>query len=176
VIVKKYGNRRLYDTEGSRYITLEELAEKIRAGADARVVDAKTGEDLTQVTLTQIIIEGRGAARMLAIPLLTQLVRMGDDSLAEFFGRYVTWALEIYLQTKQSARSLGPLNPFSALSGNPFLRGMMGGMSPWGEMAPPPMPAPVPEPPPPAPAPSEVAMLRKELEAMKRSMRRGRKK
>jgi len=174
VIVKKYGNRRLYDTEGSRYITLEELAEKIRAGSDVRVVDAKTGEDLTQVTLTQIIIEGRGAAKMLAVPLLMQLIRMGDDALAEFFGRYVTWALEIYLQTKQSARSLGPLNPFAALSGNPFLRGMMGGMSPWGDMQPPMPQPPAPEPPRETRS-DDVAELRRELEALKKSVRRRKK-
>src|SRR4051794_18176922 len=69
VIVKKYSNRRLYDTEGSCYITLEELADRIRRGAEPRVVDAKTNEDLTQATLTQIIIEGRGAARLLPVPL-----------------------------------------------------------------------------------------------------------
>jgi len=82
VIVKKYSNRRLYDTEGSSYVTLEELADKIRQGADVRVLDAKTGEDLTQATLTQIILESRGAARLLPIPLLLQLIRMGDDALA----------------------------------------------------------------------------------------------
>src|SRR5262245_46762004 len=65
MLVKKYTNRRLYDTEESRYITLEELAEKIRAGDDASVIDARTGEDLTQATLTQIIMESRGAARIL---------------------------------------------------------------------------------------------------------------
>src|SRR5262245_55497192 len=78
VIVKKSSNRRLYDTEGSRYVTLEELAEKIRLGAEVKVVDAKTSEDLTQVTLTQIILESRGAARLLPVPLLLQLIRMGD--------------------------------------------------------------------------------------------------
>ena len=81
------GLRRLYDTGESRYITLEELSEKIRAGQDVRVVDAKTNEDLTQATLTQIIIESRGAARLLPPQLLTQLIRLGDDSLAEFFNR-----------------------------------------------------------------------------------------
>src|SRR5258708_25495389 len=124
VTVKKYGNRRLYDTEASKYITLEDLAERIRGGVDAHVVDAATGEDLTQATLTQIIVEGRGAAKMLAVPLLTQLIRMGDDALAEFFGRYVTSALDIYLATKKSVRALGPLNPFPFIEENPFLRMM----------------------------------------------------
>lgn len=171
VIVKKYSNRRLYDTEASCYITLEELAVRVRAGADARVVDAKTGEDLTQVTLTQILIESRGAAHLFSPQLLLQLVRMGDDALADFFGRWVYWALEVYLQTKQSARSLGPLNPFNAFS-NPFAR-VLGSMSPWGEQA----QAPAQPPPPPAPPPDrtsqgdDIATLRRELDALKRSVK-----
>jgi len=99
MLVKKYGNRRLYDTDESKYITLEELAESVRRGKDVRVVDAKTGEDLTTGTLAQIIIEGRGAGRLLPPQLLVQLIRMGDDALAEFLGQYVSWALEVYLQT-----------------------------------------------------------------------------
>lgn len=119
MLVKKYPNRRLYDTLESRYITLEELAEKIRAGADARVIDAKTDEDLTQQTLTQIILESRNAARLLPVPLLVQLVRMGDDALAEFFSRYVAWALEVYLATKQNALGFAGLG---ALLGTAPLR------------------------------------------------------
>jgi polyhydroxyalkanoate synthesis repressor PhaR len=99
MLVKKYSNRRLYDTEESRYITLDELAEKIRAGADARIVDASSGADLTQTTLTQIILEG-DAGHLLPVPLLLQLIRLGDDALAEFFGRYVGFALEMYLAAK----------------------------------------------------------------------------
>lgn len=117
MVVKKYSNRRLYDTSDSRYVTLEELAAKIRKGEDAQVVDAKTGEDLTGATLTQIIVEGRGAARLLPVPLLHQLVRLGDDALAEFLGQYVRWALEIYLNAKQGARQMTPYNPFM---GAPF--------------------------------------------------------
>lgn len=61
ITIKKYSNRRLYDTSESRYVTLEELADKIRRGSDVRVIDAKTEEDLTQAILAQIIIESRGA-------------------------------------------------------------------------------------------------------------------
>ena len=130
MIVKKYSNRRLYDTEGSRYITLEELAEKIRLGADIKVQDAKTSEDLTQVTLTQIILESRGAARMLPIPLLVQLIRMGDDALAEFFGRFLSTALELYFQAKQGAQALTPYNPFANVpfaATNALARLLLGG-------------------------------------------------
>ena len=56
-IVKKYGNRRLYDTAESRYVTLEELAASVRAGAEVRVVDAQTGDDLTQTVLLQMVFD-----------------------------------------------------------------------------------------------------------------------
>jgi polyhydroxyalkanoate synthesis repressor PhaR len=117
LVIKKYSNRRLYDTEESRYITLEELTARIRAGADVRVVDAKTGEDLTQATLTQLILEGP-AARLLPVPLLTQLVRMQDDALGEFFGRYVSATLELYLAAKQGAQAVSPYFPFATLPFN----------------------------------------------------------
>jgi polyhydroxyalkanoate synthesis repressor PhaR len=119
-LIKKYGNRRLYDTGESRYITLEELSRKIREGGDVRVIDAKSGDDLTQNTLTQIIIEGRGAARMLPVPLLVQLIRLGDDALAEFFGRHVSDALSVYLEIKRGASAVARYNPFAAM---PFAAG-----------------------------------------------------
>jgi polyhydroxyalkanoate synthesis repressor PhaR len=126
MVVKKYGNRRLYDTEDSRYVTLDEVADRIRRGDEVQVVDAKTGHDLTQVTLAQIILESRGAARLLPVPLLRQLIRMGDDALAEFFGRTISWSLDFYLLAKKGAQVLprGPfgvmpfMNPFAALLAN----------------------------------------------------------
>lgn len=113
IVVKKYPNRRLYDTSESRYITLEDLAGRIRKGKDVQVVDAQSGADLTQTTLTQIILESRGGAKLLPVPLLLRLIRMEDEALAEFFGRYVSWALETYLQAKQGARALLPFNPLA---------------------------------------------------------------
>ncbi len=166
MVVKKYSNRRLYDTADSRYITLEELADKVRAGADVRVVDAKSGEDLTAATLTQILIDGRGAARLLPASLLIQLVRLGDDALAEFLGNYVRWALEVYVQAKQGARAAASYNPLATAPFNTadaFLR-LFGG--PFGRGEPPP---------PAAPAPAgggEVAELRRELDELKRMLRK----
>ncbi len=145
-LIKKYGNRRLYDTAASRYITLEELAGQIRDGGDVRVVDAKTNEDLTQSTLAQIILESRGASKLLPVPLLVQLIRLGNDALADFFGRYVTAALEMYLQSR-------PLNPFAQMGmGFGFPR------MPWST-----------EPAPPPPA-DDVATLRRELDELKKAM------
>jgi len=151
MLVKKYGNRRLYDTESSCYITLEDLAQRIRAGAEARVVDAKTGADLTQETLTQIIIEARGADRIFPSALLHQLIRLGDDALSEFLGRYVQGALELYLQARKTTQTLMPFNPMLALFG-PWATGT-------GAASPP-------------SAPSDVELLRREVDELKASLRR----
>jgi polyhydroxyalkanoate synthesis repressor PhaR len=161
MLVKKYGNRRLYDTEQSRYVRLDEIADRIRAGADVQVVDAKTGADLTAPTLAQIIFEDRNAARLLPVPLLLQLVRMGDEPLADFLGRYVSWALEMYLQARSGLGGLG---------------GLGGLYNPFGALRPFPSPT-VPErpralEPGPATAQDEVQELRREVAALRRSMKR----
>lgn len=170
--VKKYGNRRLYDTADSRYITIEELAEKIRKGSDAKVVDAKTGHDLTQATLAQIIIESRGAAKMLPVPLLLQLIRMREDALAEFMGRWMTWALAVYTQARQGARSIAQYNPLAMapFAATNALARLLNGPSTWSE------PEPLQPPPPPEAAPdtasSDVADLRRELDELKKSLQK----
>jgi polyhydroxyalkanoate synthesis repressor PhaR len=178
VLVKKYSNRRLYDTAESRYITMEELAQTIRTGRNVRVVDAKTHEDLTQQTLTQVILESGRAGRLLPIPLLHQLIRMDDDALAEFFGRYVSWALEMYMSAKSGAQALAPLNPFATLpfaATNAFARFFSQGPGwapPEEQYSPPPPPAPT-------PVPTDegqdedraaIADLRREIEALKQAM------
>ena len=178
LLIKKYGNRRLYDTAESRYITLEELAGIIQAGADVRVIDAKSGADLTQATLTQIIIESRDASRMLPVPLLTQLIRLGDDALSEFLGRYLSGALEMYLQTRRGLQAAAVYNPFAQvpLSATETLARM------WmaSPFAAPPSAAPTaphnPTPPAEPDRPdvsgqrNELAELRRELDELKRSV------
>jgi polyhydroxyalkanoate synthesis repressor PhaR len=182
IVIKKYGNRRLYDTAQSRYITLDELAERIRSGEHVSVVDAKTDHDLTQQTLAHIILESRGAAKLLPVPLLEQLIRMGDDALAEFFGMYVSSALELYLHARSGAQAIMPYNPFAQMpfGASPFGR-VFGGWAPQ-----PPRPAPTPPPPPPEPkkkakkpakpekdaTASAVAALRKELEELKAALKK----
>jgi len=133
VLIKKYGNRRLYDTGDSRYITLEELALRIRSGTDVRVVDAQTGEDLTQATLVQLVLETGTAGKFMPVQLLTQMVRLSDDTLAEFFSRYVTSALDLYLQAKRGVQSIATYNPLAQLpmaAGDALARMWMG--SPFG--------------------------------------------
>jgi polyhydroxyalkanoate synthesis repressor PhaR len=168
VVVKKYGNRRLYDTGDSRYITQEELADKIRKGADVQVLDAKTGQDLTQPTLVQLILESRGAARLLPVSFLVQLIRMREDALAEFMGRWMSWALTVYQQARQGARTMAAYNPLAMapFAATNALARLLNGPSHWSEQeAPPPEPPTAPE-----PMNSDVADLRRELEELKRSL------
>src|SRR5262245_62904664 len=149
VVIKKYGNRRLYDTADSRYVTLDEVAAKIRSGSDLRVVDAQSGEDLTQATLTQIVLETGNAAKFLPVQLLTQMIRLSDDALAEFFTRYVTGALDMYLSAKRGVQSLTAYNPLAQIpmaASDALARMWMG--APFGYPAPqyPVAPPPEPEP------------------------------
>ena len=91
VIIKKYGNRRLYDTAGSRYVNLDDIAAFIREGRDVQVLDAKTGKDLTRVTLTQIITEdAKDKPTGLPLELLRQLIVASDEVRQEF----VMWSLK----------------------------------------------------------------------------------
>ena len=79
VVIRKYANRRLYDTSASRYVNLEDIAALIRNGTDLQVVDAKTGQDLTRVTLTQIILEdARDEPAGLPLDLRRKLIMTSD--------------------------------------------------------------------------------------------------
>jgi polyhydroxyalkanoate synthesis repressor PhaR len=80
VTIKKYGNRRLYDTSASRYLNLEELAAMIRDGATVRVVDAKTEEDLTPQVLGEVVLKSLGGAELIPTSMLHRIIRStGDD-------------------------------------------------------------------------------------------------
>jgi polyhydroxyalkanoate synthesis repressor PhaR len=93
-VIKRYSNRKLYDTQESRYVTLEEIEEMIRAGKEISVTDASSGEDLTSVTLTQIILENERARRT-ALPsaFLHQLVKHGE-AWQEFIQRSMRSSME----------------------------------------------------------------------------------
>jgi polyhydroxyalkanoate synthesis repressor PhaR len=103
VIIKKYGNRRLYDTATSRYVNLDEIAGFIRHGKDVRVVDAKTGKDLTRVTLTQIITEdAKDKPTGLPLELLRQLVVASDEVRQEFMMWYLKSAFDAYQKVQDA--------------------------------------------------------------------------
>ena len=121
VVIKKYANRRLYNTETSTYVTLEDLAAMVRSDRDFVVYDAKTGEDLTHSVLTQIIVEQEGRAggqTLLPIPFLRQLIRFYDDSIARMVPSYLQMSLETLVKEQERFRAqfshmLGQ-NPFGA--------------------------------------------------------------
>mgnify|MGYP001600165887 CR=1 FL=1 len=94
VVVKKYANRRLYNTESSSYITLDTLAEMVRSGRDFVVYDAKTGEDITRTVLTQIIVEEESKGRaMLPTGFLRQLIGFYGDSMQSVVPKYLEQAM-----------------------------------------------------------------------------------
>jgi polyhydroxyalkanoate synthesis repressor PhaR len=106
VVIKKYGNRRLYDTAGSRYVNLDDIAALIREGTDLKVVDAKTGHDLTRVTLTQIITEdAKGKPTGLPLDLLRQLIMASDEVRQEFVMWYLKSAFDTYQKMQDAVQS-----------------------------------------------------------------------
>lgn len=97
IVIKKYENRRLYNTTDSRYVNLEDIAALIRDGKDVKVVDAKTGEDLTRVTLMQIITEdAKDKPTGLPLELLRQLIVASDQARQEFIMWYLKSAFDTY--------------------------------------------------------------------------------
>ena len=105
VVVKKYANRRLYNTETSSYITLDNLADMIRAGRDFVVYDAKSGEDITRGVLTQIIVEEESkGTSMLPTPFLRQLIGFYGGSLQGVVPRYLETAMSSFARQQQQLR------------------------------------------------------------------------
>jgi polyhydroxyalkanoate synthesis repressor PhaR len=105
-VIKKYGNRRLYDTSGSRYINLDDIAALIRNGTDVQVVDARTGEDLTRLTLTQIIVEdAKAEPQGLPVEFLRELIMATDRVGREFIMWYLKTAFDAYHRVEHAVQS-----------------------------------------------------------------------
>src|SRR5271157_1011644 len=106
VIIKKYANRRLYNTETSSYVTLEDLGEMVRSERDFLVYDAKTGEDLTHTVLTQIIVEeeGKTGSNLLPIGFLRQLIRFYGHSIEQLVPKYLEFSLETLTREQEKYR------------------------------------------------------------------------
>lgn len=104
-VVKKYANRRLYNTASSSYVTLDDLSKMVRDGDNFVVYDAKTGEDLTRSILTQIIMEEDGKGRnLLPINFLRHLIRYYDDNLRAFLPRYLEMSMEHFSENQEQIR------------------------------------------------------------------------
>ena len=107
IVIKKYANRRLYNTGSSSYVTLEDLAELVKAGDDFVVYDAKTGEDITRPVLTQIIFEAENSATgtsLLPIQFLRQLIRLYGDQMQSFVPSYLEMSLDAFSKQQDRMR------------------------------------------------------------------------
>ena len=117
VIIKKYANRRLYNTESSSYITLDHLAKMTRDGRDFKVVDAKTDEDITHNVLTQIIMEEETRGQtMLPVNFLRQLIGMYGDSMQSMVPQYLEASMDAFKRNQAQFRSAME----GAFAGGPF--------------------------------------------------------
>jgi polyhydroxyalkanoate synthesis repressor PhaR len=135
LIIKKYNNRRLYDTENNTYVTLGQVSAMIKQGRQVEVIDAKTREDVTAFILTQIILEeAKKKNFLLPVPLLHLIIQFGETVLSEFFEKYLQQIIRNYLAYKSSVdehfekwlglsanlvhrakKSIPPISPFKSI-------------------------------------------------------------
>jgi len=135
IVLKKYANRRLYDTQKSAYVTLSEVADCIREGKTVSAFDAKSKEDVTAFVLTQIVLEeAKNNNALLPVPLLHIIIRYGENVLHDFFENYLEQTINAYVSYKKEAdehfkkwlevgmdlsemaqQSMSRLNPFQAI-------------------------------------------------------------
>jgi len=105
-VIKKYPNRRLYDTEISTYITIEDVRQLILDGEEFEVRDARTGEDLTRQVLLQIIAEHEQAGEpVLTTQMLSQIIRFYGDSMQGFMSSYLERSMQLFMEQQQQFRS-----------------------------------------------------------------------
>jgi len=106
VVIKKYANRRLYNTQTSSYVTLDHLCEMVKEGVDFEVRDARTGEDITRSVLTQIIFEEEAKGQnLLPIRFLRQLIRLYGDSMQSFVPGYLDLSMESFSKNQEAIKN-----------------------------------------------------------------------
>jgi polyhydroxyalkanoate synthesis repressor PhaR len=121
ITIKKYANRRLYNTATSSYVTLEHLCQMVKDGSDFVVFDAKTGEDITRSVLTQIIVEEEGKGQnLLPISFLRRLISFYGDSLGGIVPRYLEHSMQAFGHNEDQMREL--------------MKTTFGGMFPFGQV------------------------------------------
>ena len=121
ILIKKYANRRLYNTDSSTYVTLEHLALMVKAGTDFIVQDAKTGDDITRSVLTQIIVEeeSKGGQNLLPISFLRQLIGFYGNSMQWIVPKYLDHSMHMLSRNQEQMReyfsnTLGGIFPFGS--------------------------------------------------------------
>ena len=122
VTIKKYANRRLYNTATSSYVTLDHLCQMVKEGVDFVVYDAKTGEDITRAVLTQIIVEEEGKGdNLLPISFLRQIISFYGDSMQRMLlPRYLEHTMELFAENRERMQT--------------YMKEAMGGMFPFGSL------------------------------------------
>ncbi len=155
VVIKKYANRRLYNTATSAYVTLEHLSQMVKEKTDFVVYDAKTGDDITRPVLTQIIFEeeSKGGQTLLPIPFLRQLISFYGDSLQGVVPQYLEMSMTQFARNQDQMRrylhnafGFNPFQQFESMGKqnmamfenamrlfNPFAAGQAGMMPPTGQ-------------------------------------------
>ena len=117
-VIKKYANRRLYDTGRSSYVTLDDLCTMVKEGRDFVVYDAKTGEDLTRSVLTQIIVdqESKEGQNLLPIPFLRNLIGFYGDSMQNLLPNYLEQTLDTFAKNQERFQEMFPMSTFEEMS------------------------------------------------------------
>ena len=183
-VVKKYANRRLYNTATSSYVTLDELSQMVRKGENFVVFDAKTGEDITRSVLTQIILEEDSKGRnLLPIGFLRQLISFYDDQLHAFLPRYLELSMENFARHQDQIRAymeqtfgrFFPINQFEDMARQNmalFQRAasVFTPLKGEGEGETPPAEAPADRPAKAAPLDAELQELRQRMELLQRQL------
>lgn len=178
VLIKKYGNRRLYDTETSQYITLDDLALIVKAGRDIKVIDAKSQKDLTKSVLLQIITEQEKDHDMIPVSFLKKLIQLSDQNIRDSLHRYLRVSLDAFLGAQKEFEdryrtfASAFMNPMNA---NPMMWPMsfIGGAEPTASApsaADPPPDAPSPVPAAEAPAAPGESAAEEQLRSLKEQM------
>jgi polyhydroxyalkanoate synthesis repressor PhaR len=102
IIIKRYGNRRLYNTETKAYVTYQDVVGIIRAGHEVQVIDSTTKADVTKSVLIQLILEEeKNQNNLLPLPFLMQIIRSQDGAVHDFFSNYLSASFDAYLKTKE---------------------------------------------------------------------------
>ena len=117
VVIKKYANRRLYNTQTSTYVTLDDLCDMVKEGTEFVVCDAKSGDDLTKQVLTQIIFEQENRGQnLLPVSFLRNLIGFYDDNIKDFVPHYLDNSMQTFMMNQEKMREMMGVNQFA----NPF--------------------------------------------------------